>query len=130
MVIQNTSSMVQAVRLPGDASGSATNSAPVVGTPVVAPDRQPEKPSAPAKPAESKPTDPQLQKSLDHINTVLLKSNINIQFNVDASSQKAVLKLIDTQTGEIIRQFPTDAALSISRSIDQFQQGLLLNQKA
>jgi len=127
MLIQNTSSMTQPVRLTSDTPAAAPA---VVSTPVVAPEIQTEKPSAPAKQAEKPLTDTQMQETLDHINAALLNSNINIQFNVGADGQKAVLKLIDTQTGEVIRQFPTDAALSISRSIEQFQQGLLLNQKA
>ena len=127
MLIQNTSSMTQPVRLTSDTSAAAPA---VLSTPVVAPETQTEKPSAPAMQAEKPLTDTQMQETLDHINAALLNSNINIQFNVGSNGQKAVLKLIDTQTGEVIRQFPTDAALSISRSIEQFQQGLLLNQKA
>jgi flagellar protein FlaG len=127
MLIQNTSSMTQPVRLTSDTPAAAPA---VVGTPVVAPETRAEKPSAPAKQAEKPLTDTQMQETLDHINAALLNSNISIQFNVSTNGQQAVLKLIDTQTGEVIRQFPTDAALSISRSIEQFQQGLLLNQKA
>jgi len=126
MLIQNTSSIAQPVRLTSDTSAAAPA---VVSTPVAA-SPSTEKPSAPAKQAEKPLNDTQMQETLDHINAALLNSNINIQFNVGANGQKAVLKLIDTQTGEVIRQFPTDAALSISRSIEQFQQGLLLNQKA
>ena len=129
MLIQNVSPIVQPTRLTSDAPVSASN--PAVGMSTsVSPEKPVEKQPAAAKPAATPPTDLQLQKSLDHINTVLLQSNINIQFNVDASSKRAVVKLIDTQTGEVLRQFPTDAALSISRSIDLLQQGMLLSQKA
>ncbi|MDO8349879.1 MAG: flagellar protein FlaG [Gallionella sp.] len=127
MLIQNTSSMTQPVRLTSDTAAAAPA---VISTPVVTSGTQTEKPDAPVRQAEKPLTDTQMQETLDHINAALLNANINIQFNVGANGQKAVLKLIDTQTGEVIRQFPTDAALSISRSIEQFQQGLLLNQKA
>lgn len=131
MLIQNVSSIVQPTRLTSDTPVSTSNGAHIVGINTsVTPDKVVEKQPASAKPAQSQPTDLQLQKSLDHINTVLLQSNINIQFNVDASSKRPVVKLIDTQTGEVLRQFPTDAALSISRSIDRLQQGMLLSQKA
>lgn len=129
MLIQNISPTVQPTRLIGDAPIAAGN--PVAGmTASVSPDKTVEQQVAPAKPAASQPTDVQLQKSLDRINTVLLQSNINIQFNVDSSSKLPVVKLIDTQTGEVLRQFPTDAAMSISRSLDGLQQGMLLSQKA
>ena len=127
MLIQNVSPIVQPTRLTSDAPVSASNPAVATSTSVLL-DKPVEK--QPAKVEASPPTDIQLQKSLDHINTVLLQSNINIQFNVDASSKRPVVKLIDTQTGEVLRQFPTDAALSISRSIDRLQQGMLLSQKA
>ena len=129
MLIQNVSPIVQPTRLTSDAPVSASNPAVATATSVLL-DKPIEKQPAAAKVETSPPTDLQLQKSLDHINTVLLQSNINIQFNVDASTKRPVVKLIDTQTGEVLRQFPTDAALSISRSIDRLQQGMLLSQKA
>jgi flagellar protein FlaG len=38
--------------------------------------------------------------------------------------------MVDTSTGELIRQFPSEATLAISRGIAEFQQGLLIKQKA
>ncbi|MBZ0068923.1 MAG: flagellar protein FlaG, partial [Thiobacillus sp.] len=38
--------------------------------------------------------------------------------------------MLDTSTGQLIRQYPSEEALAISRGIEQFQQGLLLKQKA
>jgi flagellar protein FlaG len=37
---------------------------------------------------------------------------------------------MDTSTGTLIRQFPSEATLAISRDIEQFQQGLLFTHKA
>ncbi|QLQ02359.1 MAG: flagellar protein FlaG [Thiobacillus sp.] len=41
-----------------------------------------------------------------------------------------MVKMVDTSTGQLIRQFPSEETLAISRGIEQFQQGLLLKQKA
>lgn len=132
MLIQNASNATQApqpARPVSDTSGSSANSAPVSApvanttanaTPVI----ESPKTVAPA------PSDTQLKKSLDNINTLLLKSNISIQFVVDPANPKPVVKLMDSQTGEVIRQYPTDAAMAISNSMDRIQQGLLLSQKA
>jgi flagellar protein FlaG len=49
---------------------------------------------------------------------------------VDAATQKPVVKLIETDTGDLIRQFPTEEMLAISSAIEKFQQGVFLKQKA
>ena len=81
-----------------------------------------------ATPAQATPA--QLQSAVDNINKALKQSNKNLEFSVDESTKKPVFQLKDTETGELIRQFPTEEMLAISRSIDQFQQGLLLKQEA
>jgi flagellar protein FlaG len=37
---------------------------------------------------------------------------------------------MDSSTGEVIRQYPSEETLAISRNIEHFQQGLLLTKKA
>jgi flagellar protein FlaG len=49
---------------------------------------------------------------------------------VDTDSKRTVVKMVDTSTGELLRQYPSETALAISRGIEHFQQGLLLKQKA
>jgi flagellar protein FlaG len=49
---------------------------------------------------------------------------------VDEDTDRLVVKLTDRETGELIRQFPSEETLAISRSIGEFQQGFLLKQKA
>lgn len=73
----------------------------------------------------------QLQNAVDGINLAMRQSNQNLEFSVDTSTNKPVVKMVDTQTGDLIRQFPSEETLAIARSIDQFlqRQGLLLNQK-
>jgi len=84
-----------------------------------------------AKPIEEKqPSPAQLKTAVDGLNKTLTQANKNLQFSVDSDSKRTVVKLIDTETGDTISQYPTKQALAISRSIDQTQQGLLLKQKA
>ena len=64
------------------------------------------------------------------INKAMQQSNHDLEFSVDTDTDKTVVKMVDTSTGELIRQYPSEATLAISRGIDQFQQGLLLTQKA
>lgn len=71
-----------------------------------------------------------LQNAVGKFNDVMRQSKQNLEFSVDADTKKPVVKLVDTETGDVIRQIPSEEMLSIARSIDQFQQGLLLKQKA
>jgi flagellar protein FlaG len=52
-----------------------------------------------------------------------------LEFSVDPDSKKVVVRLVDSETRQVIRQFPSEEILSIARSIDRMQ-GLLLNHKA
>ncbi|TCV90167.1 flagellar protein FlaG [Sulfurirhabdus autotrophica] len=76
------------------------------------------------------PSPEQLKNAVDVINLVMKHSNNNLQFSVDTDTNRTVVKMVDTETGELIRQFPSEETLAISREIDRFQQGLLLKQKA
>jgi flagellar protein FlaG len=71
-----------------------------------------------------------LETAVAAINQAMLQSNRSLEFSLDTDTRKTVVKMVDTNTGELIRQFPSEEVLAISRSIDQFQQGLLLTQKA
>ena len=72
----------------------------------------------------------ELKRAVAAINQAMQQSDRNLEFSVDSDTKKTVVRVVDTSTGEWIRQVPTEAALAISRSIDQFQRGLLLSQKA
>jgi len=80
--------------------------------------------------AEQKVSAEQLKSVVDNINKTMRQSNRSLEFTMDADSKQQLVRLVDTETGDVIRQFPSKEAMAISRAIDQFQQGLLLNQKA
>ena len=53
----------------------------------------------------------------------------NLEFSVDESSGKSVMKFTDRTTNEVIRQFPSLEALEITKALDQFRRGLLINKQ-
>lgn len=132
MLIQNASSITSApqqTRPPSDGvsvsvSGTQTNVAAQTNVSIELP--QPAVKSA----AEQKPDAAQLKSAVDNINRALKASNKNLEFSIDSSTEKPVFRLRDSETGEVIRQYPTEDMLAITRAIDQIQQGLLLKQKA
>lgn len=72
------------------------------------------------------PSSAQLEAAVTHINQVLQQTSRNLQFSVDDSTKRVVVKVVDTQTGELVRQIPSEETLAIARSIDTMQKGLLL----
>jgi len=80
--------------------------------------------------AGQRPTGASLQNLVDNINKTLKQNDQHLEFRVDADAKRLVIKLLDTETGDVIRQIPSDEMLAISRSIGRFQQGLLLKQEA
>jgi flagellar protein FlaG len=115
MIIQNTPHLNQAVQPDVRANGVAPVRAAAISTtpPVPRP-----------VPVE------ELKSAVATINQAMRQSNHSLEFSVDSDTHRTVVKMVDTGTGELIRQFPSETALAISRGIDQFQQGLLLKQKA
>jgi flagellar protein FlaG len=76
------------------------------------------------------PTAEQLKDAVKVINQAMHQANQSLAFSVDSSTKQTIVKLTDTATGEVIRQFPTEQTLAISKSIEQYQRGMLLTQKA
>ncbi len=53
----------------------------------------------------------------------------NLHFSIDKDTGITVVKVMDTNTQEVIRQFPTEEAISIAHTLDKVQ-GLLFDGKA
>ncbi len=88
--------------------------------------------TAAAAPAAVKP-DPvkpdQVKDAVQQIEKFTQNIAQNLKFSVDEDTGKTVVKIVDTQTQEVIRQIPSEEAISIARTLDKVQ-GLLLNGKA
>lgn len=78
----------------------------------------------------AQPTNAQLQSAIEKVNQAMLQANTGVEFSIDHDSNKTLVKVVDTKTGDTIKQFPSKEMIAISQSIDQFQKGLLLKQKA
>jgi len=131
MLIQNISGgATQALQPPRHAGDGVpmvvtakANPDAALGTPV-------DLPKAATKQVTEQPTVPQLQGLVDSINNSLKQANKNLEFTIDEDTKKSIVKLVDTETGEVIRQFPSEETIAISKAIESMQQGILLRQKA
>jgi flagellar protein FlaG len=53
----------------------------------------------------------------------------DIQFSIDEDTDTTVVKIVDRNTQEVIRQIPSEEMLEIAKALDRLQ-GLLIRQKA
>ena len=61
----------------------------------------------------------------DFVNAI----NNSLAFSVDKDSGKTIVKVIDKNTDEVIRQIPSEEMLAIAQALDKIK-GLLVHQKA
>ncbi|MDO8465945.1 MAG: flagellar protein FlaG [Gallionella sp.] len=80
--------------------------------------------------AKQPPSIAQLQRLINSMNKAVQQGSSNLEFTMDSGPEKILVKLIDTSTGDVIRQIPSEEMLAIAQSIEQMQQGLLLNKEA
>jgi flagellar protein FlaG len=53
----------------------------------------------------------------------------SLSFSIDDSTGKTVVMVTDAETGEMIRQIPSEEMLALARSLEKMQ-GMLLQQQA
>ena len=84
------------------------------------------KPAADAKPEIDKPSASQLKQSLEEINKALSGFSISVQFQVDPDYKDLIVKIVDQDSGKLIRQMPTEDVVRISKAMDNLK-GLLFS---
>ena len=71
----------------------------------------------------------QLKDALVKLNNTVQKTQPQLEFSVDEETDLHVVKLIDKDNGEIIRQFPSKEAIELAKSIDRYT-GMLIKAKS
>jgi flagellar protein FlaG len=80
--------------------------------------------------ATTAPSADELKKLVGEMQRKVNTVSSALEFSVDDDTGKSVVKVSDRSTKEVIWQFPSQDALQITRALDRFQQGMLVNQKA
>ncbi|MFC4522111.1 flagellar protein FlaG [Cupriavidus pinatubonensis] len=70
-----------------------------------------------------------LATALTSLSEALRASPVDVRFTIDAETHRVVTKVVSRESGDIIRQMPSEEALRITRAIDRLQ-GLLIDQTA
>ncbi|MBR7783031.1 flagellar protein FlaG [Undibacterium luofuense] len=80
-------------------------------------------------PQKTSPSEEAVHKAVSDINKAIQNFSQGLQFSVDKDTQRVVVKIVDQQTNQVIKQIPTEEALEISKSLSKLQ-GLLVKHEA
>ena len=75
------------------------------------------------------PSESDIKTALNAINKYLTPNSNDIQFVQDKDSGITLVQVVDTATGTVLRQIPTQQIVEISRDLAKLQ-GLLVKEKA
>lgn len=106
--------------------GSAAFAPPLAAD--AAPRRAGEKPAEVAQPADAAAhalTADKVEAAVSALNDSLQPLATGLQFELDKETHKTVVKLVDRETGTVIRQYPSEELLAIARAMDRAAGGLL-----
>ncbi|MHA4871669.1 flagellar protein FlaG [Duganella sp. PWIR1] len=74
------------------------------------------------------PTKEDIKNSVDAINR-FLQDNSEVRFSIDEDSGRSVVKVVDTETKKVLRQFPSEQSLEIGKNLGNLK-GLLIDSEA
>jgi|SRR5579871_1442388 len=77
-------------------------------------------PAVPVAPAAAPSVD-ELQAAIEKIATAIRPAANDIEFSIDRPTGQTVVRVVDGQTGELIRQIPSEEVMAIARSIDKMR---------
>ncbi len=131
MIIQNLSGSSAPAPPPGDGPISSS-AAPLPNVPAGTP---PVPGSQGASTTQQNGTQPsaqsaaQIQAAVVSLNQSAQFLNRGVTFSIDQSTKETVVKVVESGTGTVIKQIPSQQALAIAQAIDSMQQGMLHQQK-
>ncbi|MFM2407907.1 MAG: hypothetical protein RL358_649 [Pseudomonadota bacterium] len=76
------------------------------------------------------PSPSQLDTAVHGMNQAMQQAHQSLEFSVDSATKTPVVTMKDTVTGQVVGQYPSEAALAIAHAIEQLHPGVLLKLKA
>jgi len=71
----------------------------------------------------------QLRSLVDQVNKALSVNSSNLKFTIADGTNINVVRIEDSETGELIRQIPSETMLAIARAFDQITQGAIIKER-
>lgn len=83
-------------------------------------------PGSAAAAAVRQPMMEELLKPVQRVNDVLRAYGVN--FELSQQHDRVITRLIDMETGDLIRQIPSEAVLKLASQLEAHQQGIILDE--
>lgn len=106
---------------PAPAKGPATSDASTTGA---------KKPAAPAPEKAIAPSSEQLDAAVSKLNDYVQNVQRTLSFSIDKDTGVTVVKVIDTQTNELVRQIPAENVLKLAADLDKQAASLFVKERA
>ena len=135
MAIQSIESSILSQQSPPSTNGKIAagelrgTSPPQQNMPAVVSNVTPDSASQKSDSQKEQPTSDSLKDAVERLNKFIGGASDQIQFTVDKDTDLTVVKIIDRETKQLIRQFPSAEAVQIAKVLDRLQ-GLLIRDKA
>ena len=71
----------------------------------------------------------EVQQRVEELNAAMKQHASSILFSIDEESGRTIVKVVDTETDTVLRQYPSRELLAISKQIDKFQ-GMFIKTQA
>ena len=70
-----------------------------------------------------------VEESVEDLNEFVQPYNTSLQFAIEEENQTVIVKVIDRDTHEVLKQLPSEEAIELAKALDKLK-GLLIQQKA
>ncbi|MGY8871096.1 MAG: flagellar protein FlaG [Pseudomonadales bacterium] len=122
MNASNVAANTQVAQQPLAQQTSRSGEAEVVNQAALSQSESSEKPS-------QKMTADEVQVVVDKLNEFMQNDQRNLSFSIDKDTEDMVVKVMDTETQEVIRQFPSEETIKLAKHIEGML-GLIFNDHA
>lgn len=122
MNASNVAANTQVAQQPQTQQTSRSGEAEVVNKSALSQSESSEKPS-------QKMTADEVQVVVDKLNEFMQNDQRNLSFSIDKDTEDMVVKVMDTETQEVIRQFPSEETIKLAKHIEGML-GLIFNDHA
>ena len=124
---------VTATPLPTSVTAGTIGAKPLTSAPVEATGRaqrtgEPNREALASGQGRSSSSPEDLQKTLEEVQSAINVITNDLQFSIDEDTGKTLIKIVDRETDEVIKQIPSEELLRISKALDTLK-GLLVKQE-
>ena len=75
--------------------------------------------SAPVAKVDDAKMQQRIEESVEKLNASFQKKELSVEFSTDEDTNRQVIKLRDSDTGDVYMQLPSDAVLAASKNLDK-----------